>query len=375
MSSAMSHAEKIQFLDLRKINLDLKKELFTSLENVLESGWFVLGKNVTDFETAYAAHNKTKHCVGVANGLDAIILALKAMEVGAGDEVIVPSNTYIATWLAVSYVGATPVPVEPVLSSYNIDPNLIEEKITKRTKAIIPVHLYGQCSDMDKIMTIAKKRNLLVIEDNAQAQGATCVGKMAGSFGHVNATSFYPGKNLGALGDGGAVTTDSDEYAQRVKIIRNYGSEKKYYNSEKGINSRLDELQAAFLSVKLKLLDGQNKQRNDIAALFNEQLKNVGDLILPSLAAGCTSNYHLYVVRTKKRDELANHLNAQNIGTMIHYPVPPHMQKAYTELNFKKGNFPLAETIAETCLSLPMYPGLPESSVSRVCETIKKFYA
>lgn len=368
-------AQNIPFLDLKAINLGFKKELDAKLQEVLESGWFVLGKSVTEFEAAYAQFNQTKYCVGVANGLDAIILALKALGVGEGHEVIVPSNTYIATWLAVSYVGATPVPVEPVLATYNIDVARIEEKITAKTKCIIPVSLYGQAAELDKLMALAKKHNLFVIEDNAQAQGATVGGKMAGSFGHINATSFYPGKNLGALGDAGAVTTDSAELAERVKVIRNYGSEKKYYNSEKGINSRLDELQAAFLLVKLKQLAEHNKQRNEIAALFNGQLKNAGDLVTPALAQNCTSNYHLYVVRTERRDELAAFLNSNGIGTMIHYPVPPHLQKAYAELGYKKGDFPLAEKIAETCLSLPMYPGLSTESVNHICQKIKQFYA
>lgn len=371
----MKENKAIQFLDLKKINLDFKNELQQSLSKVLESGWFVLGNSVSEFETDYAKYNHVKHCSGVANGLDAIILSLKAIGVGPGDEVIVPSNTYIATWLAVSYVGATPVPVEPKLDTYNINPALIEEKITKKTKVIIPVNLYGQSAELDVIMKIAERNNLFVVEDNAQAQGATCNGKMAGSIGHVNATSFYPGKNLGALGDGGAVTTNDEVLDKKIRIIRNYGSEKKYYNCEKGINSRLDELQAAFLSAKLVKLDEHNKQRNEIANLYNAQLKGVGDIITPVLAESCTSNFHLYVVRSKKRQELSAYLNKNNIGNMIHYPVPPHLQKAYTELNYKKGDFPLAEEIAGTCLSLPVYPGLPHESVNYVCEKIKQFYA
>jgi dTDP-4-amino-4,6-dideoxygalactose transaminase len=227
---------------------------------------------------------------------------------------------------------------------------------------------------MDKIMSVAKKHNLFVVEDNAQAQGTYCNGKISGSFGDINATSFYPGKNLGAIGDAGAITTDNEALHKKACVIRNYGSQKKYYNEVKGINSRLDELQAALLDVKLPVMDSWNKERNDIAAQFNQQLNGVGDLILPTLAAGCTSNYHLYIVRTKKRNELQEHLTKNNIGTLIHYPVPPHMQEAYKEMNMKKGDFPLAEEIAETCLSLPIYPGLTSAEIEIICKSIKAFF-
>ena len=364
----------IKFLDLQKINSHFEEEFQAAFSSVLQSGWFILGNSVKNFEEEFAAYCSAKYCIGVANGLDALILSLKALGIGSGDEVIVPSNTYIASWLAVSYVGAIPVPVEPAAATYNINPALIEARITQATKAIMPVHLYGQICEMDKISAIAKKNNLYVVEDNAQAQGSMCDGIVAGSWGDVNGTSFYPGKNLGALGDGGAVTTNNEVIAKRIKILRNYGSEKKYFNETKGINSRLDELQAAFLSVKLKALDADNKKRQEAAALYDEHLAGVGDLVLPKTAANCTSVYHLYVIRTNRRDELQEHLTKAGIGTVIHYPMPPHLQKAYRELNFKKGDFPIAEKIADTCISLPMSPLITETEVCFIAESIKSFF-
>lgn len=365
----------VPFLDLKSINKSYENELQEKLKSVIESGWFIMGKQLLEFEKNYAHFNTTKHCVGVGNGLDALILSLKALGIGNGDEVIVPSNTYIASWLAVSYVGATVVPVEPKIDTYNIDPTLIESKISSKTKAIMPVNLYGQACELDKIMAIAKKHNLFVVEDNAQAQGATCNGKLAGSFGHINGTSFYPGKNLGALGDAGAVTTDDEVLTQKVKTLRNYGSQEKYYNEVKGYNSRLDELQAAFLDLKLKNLTTENNQRIAIANNYLEQLANINGLILPVLAEGCTSNYHLFVIRTNKRNELQKFLAEKGIGTVIHYPVPPHKQQAYADLNFKTDDFPLANLIADTCLSLPIYPGMTNEQIDYICNTIKAFYA
>ena len=364
----------IKFLDLQKINLQYQSEFNKVLNNVLETGWFILGGEVEKFEKEFAAYCGTKCCIGVANGLDALILSLKALGIGSGDEVIVPSNTYIASWLAVSYVGATPVPVEPDEATYNINPDLIEAKITGATKAIMPVHLYGQICEMDKISAIAKKNNLYIVEDNAQAQGSVCNGIVAGNWGDVNGTSFYPGKNLGALGDAGAVTTNNGALAERVKVLRNYGSEKKYFNEIKGINSRLDELQAAFLSVKLKRLDADNKKRQEAAAYYDQHLAGIGDIILPKTAANCTSVYHLYVIRTNRRDELQEYLTKAGIGTVIHYPMPPHLQKAYQELNYKKGDFPLAEKIADTCISLPMSPLITEKEVFLISKSIKSFF-
>lgn len=365
----------IPFLDLKKINLHYEQELVNQLKSVIDSGWFIMGNKLAEFEKNYADFNNCNFCVGVGNGLDALILSLKSLNIGIDDEVIVPSNTYIASWLAISYVGAKVVPVEPRIDTYNIDVSLIEQKITSKTKAIMPVNLYGQAAELDKIILIAKKHNLFVVEDNAQAQGATCNGKLAGSYGHINGTSFYPGKNLGALGDGGAITTDDSELAEKIKILRNYGSQQKYYNEIKGYNSRLDELQAAFLDIKLKNLSSENNQRVKIAQNYINQLANIEDLVLPVLADGCTSNYHLFVIRTKRRNELQKYLQEKGIGTVIHYPVPPHMQKAYADSKFSADQFPIATLIAETCLSLPIFPGMDEKQINYICDTVKTFYA
>lgn len=351
------------------MNADVKSALLPSFENFIDKGWYILGEQVKQFELDYASYCQTKYCAGLANGLDALIVALKVLGVGNGDEVIVPSNTYIASWLAVSYVGATPIPVEP-----NPAPLLIEAAITSKTKAIMPVHLYGQCCEMEAIMQIATKHNLAVVEDNAQAQGATYNHQKTGSFGHINATSFYPGKNLGAYGDAGAITTNDEQLLIKATTFRNYGSQKKYYNEIKGINSRLDELQAGFLSIKLNHLDNWTAERVAIAQQYNLLLNGIGDLILPEVANNATHVYHLYVIRTKQRDALQKHLTEQGIGTLIHYPVPPHLQEAYKELGYKKGDFPLAEEIAETCLSLPIYPGLNSSDLIIIAEAIKSFF-
>lgn len=364
----------IPFLDFRQMNADVKAELLPSFERFIDKGWYILGEQVKQFEAEYAAFCSSSYCAGVANGLDALVLALKALNIGPGDEVIVPSNTYIASWLAVSYTGAVPVPVEPRADTCNIDPQLIGAAITPRTKAIMPVHLYGQCCEMDAIMNIAAQNKLFVIEDNAQSQGASYNGKITGSFGHLNGTSFYPGKNLGAYGDAGAVTGNDESLINRVTTLRNYGSARKYYNEEKGINSRLDELQAGFLSIKLKHLARWTAQRQHIARRYNELLQNTGDLITPVTAPGATHVYHLYVVRTSRRDALQEFLTGKGIGTLIHYPLPPHLQKAYAELGYRKGDLPIAEEIAATCLSLPVYPGLDDAGIETVCAAIKEFY-
>ncbi len=364
----------IPFLNFQPMHDPLKDEMIEAFKSFYESNWYILGQRVQQFENEYAAFNNTNHAIGVSNGLDALHIALKTLEIGQGDEVIVPSNTYIATALAVSYTGAKPIFVEPNLHSYNLDYNKIEAAITKKTKAIMPVHLYGQACEMEPIEQIARKYNLFLVEDNAQSQGATYKGKKTGSWGDINGTSFYPGKNLGALGDAGAITTNNDLLAQKAKALRNYGSEKKYYNDMIGFNMRLDECQASFLSIKLKHLNTWTLQRNYIATLYNEALANVGDLILPATFKDATHVYHLYVIRTKHREALQAHLNKSLIGTMVHYPIPPHLQKAYEHLNYKKGDFPIAEELADTCLSLPIWPGMTDNEILFIVNSIKKFF-
>jgi dTDP-4-amino-4,6-dideoxygalactose transaminase len=364
----------IPFVSFSEVNKAIRPEILDAFEQFFDNAWYVLGENVKQFEKEYAAFNNTNHCVGVSNGLDALYLALRSLGITQGDEVIVPSNTYIATALAVSYVGATPVFVEPDIKTYNIDPEKIESAITSKTKAIMPVHLYGQACVMDAIMQIAQKHRLFVVEDNAQSQGATFNGKLTGSWGDINGTSFYPGKNLGALGDAGAVTTNDSELSNIVAVLRNYGSGKKYYNEVIGHNMRLDECQAAFLSVKLKYLNVWTTQRQQIAAWYNQLLEGVGDLVLPTVTDGCSHVYHLYVIRAKQRDALQQHLTSKGIGSLIHYPVPPHLQQSYSHLGYAKGDFPIAEEIADTCLSLPLWPGLQQQDVEIVSETIKSFY-
>lgn len=364
----------IPFLNFEPAHQAVKNEMQQAFEQVYDSYWYIMGKQLTEFETAYAAFNNTRFAIGVANGLDALHLSLKALGIGPGDEVIVPSNTYIATALAVSYVGAVPVFAEPDIKTYNIDPLKLAAAITPKTKAIIPVHLYGQPCDMESIMQIAGKHGLYVIEDNAQAHGAAFNNQITGSWGHVNATSFYPGKNLGALGDAGAVTTNDDMLAQKVKVLRNYGSQLKYKNEVIGYNMRLDEMQAAFLKVKLKYLMQWTAQRQQIAAWYNDALKGAGDLILPFVKEGATHVYHLYVIRTKQRDALQQYLTNAGIGTLIHYPIPPHLQEAYQQLGYTTGDFPLAEEIAGTTLSIPIWPGMSRVMVNSVANSIKSFY-
>jgi dTDP-4-amino-4,6-dideoxygalactose transaminase len=353
----------------------LKAEILTAFEEFYDNAWYILGKKVEKFEEEYGKFNNVSHCVGVSNGLDALHIALCTLKIGQGDEVIVPANTYIATVLAVSYVGAKPVFVEPDINTYNIDPLCIEKAITSKTKAIMPVHLYGQCCQMESIMKIADRHGLYVIEDNAQAQGASYKNKLTGSWGHINGTSFYPGKNLGALGDAGAVTTKDKELAKAAVILRNYGSEKKYYNEVIGFNMRLDECQASFLSIKLKHLENWIKERRQIASWYDESLQEVKDVVLPHVHNDATHVYHLYVIRAKQRDNLQEHLNKSGIGTLIHYPIPPHLQNAYKHLGYNRGDFPITEEIAATCLSLPIWPGLDQGSVVLIASHIKDFYA
>ena len=365
---------KIPFLSFEQVNKQIKPRVMTAFEQFFDNAWYILGERVKQFENEYATFNQTKYCVGVSNGLDALHISLLALGIGADDEVIVPSNTYIATMLAVSYVGATPVLVEPNINTYNIDPLKIEDLITSKTKAIMPVHLYGQACEMDAIIALARKYNLFIIEDNAQAQGAMFNNRLTGAFGNINGTSFYPGKNLGALGDAGAITTNDKELARKAFMLRNYGSEQKYYNEIVGYNMRLDECQAAFLSIKLEYLQEWTKQRQVIASWYNDALENINNLILPKSAKGATHVYHLYVVRTKKRDELQDFLFSKGIGTLIHYPIPPHLQKAYFNLGFVKGSFPIAEAIADTCLSLPMWPGMTKNHIDYISIVIKNYF-
>lgn len=358
---------KIPFTDFHSPYQELRAELDEAYRLFMESGWYVLGKEVEAFEQEYAAYCGTKYCVGVGNCLDALHLILNGMGIGPGHEVIVPSNTYIATWLAVSYAGARPVPVEPDIRTYNIDPDLIESAITPRTKAILPVHLYGQPADMDPINEIARRRGLKVIEDAAQAQGAKYKGRRTGGLGDAAGHSFYPTKNLGAFGDAGAVTTNDPEVADRVRMLRNYGSKKRYYNEAKGVNSRLDELQAAFLRVKLRHLDEWNERRARIARQYLAQLPTANShLTLPFVPGLAEPVWHLFVVRHPNRDALQKRLAEAEIGTLIHYPVPPHLSGAYTEEASAIGPLPIAEEIARTVVSLPLGPHLTHQQVKAV---------
>lgn len=364
----------IPFLSFEHINAMIKPQLMQAIERCIDSQWYILGKEVEAFEKAYASYNQTNFSIGVANGLDALHLSLLALDIKKGDEVIVPSNTYIATVLAVSYTGATPVLVEPDPKTYNIDPKKIKTAITSKTRAIMPVHLYGQACEMEEIAEIAKTHNLYIIEDNAQAHGAAFKGKLTGSWGHANGTSFYPGKNLGALGDAGAVTTNDEKIAARLKRLRNYGSDKKYYNAEVGYNSRLDEMQAAILSVKLPLMQQCTEDRQTICQRYNTLLADLPQLTLPYTHPEATHVYHLYTIRTAKRDQLQAYLQEKGIGTLIHYPVPPHLQEAYKSLSFKKGDFPIAEEIAETTLSLPLFIGMTQAQTEEVSHHIHQFF-
>lgn len=361
---------KVPFLDFVRPYEELKAELHEAFERLMRSGWYVLGKEVLAFEEEFATYCGVNHCVGVGNGLDALHLILRAYGVGPGDEVIVPSNTYIATWLAVSHAGATPVPVEPDLCTYNIDPLRIEEAISPRTKAIIPVHLYGAPADMDPIMILADKYELKVIEDNAQAQGALYKGKRTGSFGHAAGNSFYPGKNLGAYGDAGAVTTNDSDTADKIRVLRNYGSRVKYHNEVKGYNSRLDEMQAALLRVKLRHLDNWNKRRSAVAALYRDKMVDAPNLVLPAIISFANPVWHLFVVRHPRRDLFQKRLTEAGIETLIHYPIPPHLADAYRDMPSHTGKLPLAEEIAATIMSLPIGPHLSDNQIEKIISSI-----
>ncbi len=360
----------IPFLDMKAIQAAQTGELRDAFERVLASGWFILGEEVAAFEREYAAYCEARHCVGVANGLEALSLALRAFDIGPGDEVIVPSNTYIATWLAVSHVGATPVPVEPTDASYNLDPERIAAAITPRTRAIMPVHLYGQPADLDPIMAIARAHGLKVIEDGAQAHGARYKGRRLGAHGDAVAWSFYPGKNLGALGDGGAVTTDDPAIDERLRVLRNYGSRIKYHNEEMGWNSRLDELQAAFLRAKLNVLDAGNAHRARIARTYIDALP-ADRLVLPTTNNWAEPVWHLFVVRHPERDAFAARLKAAGVATVIHYPIPPHLQPAYAGLGIGEGALPIAERIHREVISLPIGPTMSDGEVEQVIAAVR----
>ncbi len=355
----------IPFLDLRSAYLELKDDIDAAVARVLESGWYVLGGEVDAFEDEWARYCEAHHAVGVANGLDALTLALRALDIGPGHEVIVPSNTYIATWLAVSAVGATPIPVEPDPATHNIDPTRIEAAITPRTRALLPVHLYGLPCDLDPILTIGRQHGLAVVEDAAQAHAARYKGRRIGSHGDIVCWSFYPGKNLGAMGDAGAVTTNRADLAERLRILRNYGSREKYVNDVQGVNSRLDPLQAAILRAKLRHLDTWTARRREIAACYLEGLVQT-DLVLPHVPDWAEHAWHLFVIRSADRPKLQQHLSDAGIGTLIHYPIPPHLQAAFADLGLSAGQLPIAEQLATEVLSLPMGPHLWLTAQSKI---------
>lgn len=367
----------IKFLDLEKINNRFRKEIDERISRILDKGWYLQGEENEIFTRNFAEFCGTKYCIGVANGLDAINLIIRGYGFKEGDEIIVPSNTYIATILAISENGCTPVLVEPDIHTYNINPDLIEEKITPKTKAIIVVHLYGQAVQMDKVWEIAKKYNLKVIEDSAQAHGAVYKNKRVGNLGDASAFSFYPGKNLGCMGDGGCVTTNDEELFKKVKAIANYGSDRKYHHIYKGVNSRLDEIQAAVLDVKLKYLDEDNKKRREIAKYYIENIKN-DKIILPLSHSELDSEsfqyshvWHVFAVRTENRDEFQKYLTDNEIQTIIHYPTPPHKQEAYKEWN--NLSYPISEEIHRTIISIPISPVMTEDEVKKVVEVINEY--
>lgn len=365
----ISNRTTVPFLDLRETYLELQKELDEAHQRVMQSGWYLLGDELSSFEQEFAAYCGAKYAIGVANGLQALELILRAYDIGPGDEVIVPSNTYIATWLAITQVGAAIVPVEPDIHTYNIDPGLIEAAITTKTKAILPVHLYGQAVNMTAIKQLAIKYNLKIIEDAAQAHGAMHNGIRVGALGDAAGFSFYPGKNLGAFGDGGAITTSDPALADRLKLLRNYGSKVKYHNDERGTNSRLDEIQAAALRVKLKYLDQWNTRRVRIAEKYEQALKNIPQIQLPYVEPGCSSVWHLYVLRCQQREILQTHLHEWQVSTLIHYPIPPHKQNAYADMHDIK--LPLSESIHKEVLSIPIGPHLTNTQVDQVIEAFQ----
>lgn len=363
---------KIPFITFLPMEKELNDDLRGAFDRVFSRSWYIEGVEDEAFERAFAAYCGAKYCVGVGNGLDALMLCLKALGIGEGDEVVVPSNTFIATALAVTYVGAKPVFAEPKLETFNIDPQRIEEKITSRTKAIIPVHLYGQACEIDAIMKIARQYGLRVIEDCAQAHGVTYKGQKVGTFGDAAGFSFYPGKNLGALGDGGAVITNNEALAAKIRALGNYGSDYKYHHIYQGNNSRLDELQAAFLAAKLPHLERMNKERRRIADRYLTQIQNP-KVVLPTVNEHCVPVWHIFGVRCQERDRLEKHLNDKGILTNKHYPIPMHLQECYQNLGFVKGDYPIAEEISSTELSIPMYYGITDEEIQYVIDSINEF--
>lgn len=361
----------IPFLDLGRMHLPLRDRLDEAYKRVMDSGCFVMGPELEAFESEFASYSEVKHCVGVGNGLEALHLSLLAYGIGPGDEVIVPSNTFVATWLAVSQCGATPVAVEPDMATYNMAPTLIEDAITARTKAIMPVHLYGQSADMDPINEIAAKNGLVVIEDAAQAQGARYKGRRVCSLGHAAGTSFYPGKNLGGFGDGGAVLTNDDVIADKVRRLRNYGSRVKYCHELAGYNSRLDEMQAAFLRVKLSVLDEWNEKRRDVAGRYLGRLTSP-NIIRPFVMSGAEAVWHLFVIQCGDRDGLQNYLVKNGVGVGIHYPIPPHLQDCYK--NYANQSLPRSVQLANQMLSLPIYPDLGNEEIDSVAALINEYH-
>lgn len=362
----------MQFLDMKAPYLELRDELDAAYFRFMNSGWYVLGPEVENFERAWAEFCGTKYCVGVSNGLDALCLGLEAGGVKPGDEVVVPANTYIATWLAISQVGAIPIPVEPEEKTFNLDPARIEAAITPRTTAIAVVHLYGTPADMAPIMQIAERHHLFVLEDNAQSQGAFYCGKRTGNLGHAAAFSFYPAKNIGAFGEAGGVTTNDPEIADKIRVLRNYGSRIKYHNEVQGYNRRIDALQAAFLAVKVPHLDDWNARRRAIASRYFAGLEGLKQIRVPESKLE-DSVWHQFIIRTRNRDALQAYLKEKNIPTMIHYPIPPHLSEAYCKMGFKRGDFPLTEEFADTFLSLPIGPHMSQEDVALVVESIRNF--
>ncbi len=367
----MAEQDAVPFLDLRAVQLRQRETLHAALDRVLDSGWYILGPETSDFEAEFADFCGARHAVGVASGLDALVLALRACGVGPGDEVLVPSHTFIATWLAVTQVGARPVPVEPRPACATLDPDRLAAALSPGTRAVIPVHLYGQPADLDPILAFARRHGLRVIEDAAQAHGARYQGRRIGAHGDAVAWSFYPGKNLGALGDGGAVTTDDPDVAEHLRLLRNYGSRVKYHHEEAGLNSRLDEVQAAFLRTKLPLLEADNRRRRAIAATYLAGLADCPRLTLPTVRAGVEPVWHLFVLRHPQRDALAARLAKRGIHTVIHYPVAPHRQPAYASLGLATGSLPIAEALQDQVLSLPIGPTMDDTQVQRVIAALQ----